>query len=738
MATKWKNSLLVVVWVVLFTFGLSGILSALSYNEYLYRDYFKSAQFTDRLYQFIDYLNIYELNYIPPEQAKEKIVVTQEEINEHRYRYGDLAEQVSDIEAQYADKIQQAQLANNSELAEYYIAERDEKIADITNNFKSDEHVRAKIVKEKEEEIDRYYREIEQQRAEFNELKASFKYYLRDTATGVVCTNLHAANLAEANKLLQHDKILFLRNYSHKDGIIKLSQPLIDNGLLLADQSLPAFKKFEGKIAIPKTAPAASAIVAEYDHFQQKQRMYFAYLGGCIVAFLLSLYLYKRSLKPQQIIPEGWQALYQRLPIDVRLCGLIIIGFITLGAVANIYSPYAHDGYLPRYFFIRRTIFNLIGASFLVAITFLQAKWLWPEVKDWDNLKATWQQGGFIAKAYRGIKNAFLIRSIGFQVLFLLALVFAFGAGAVVVLLEPNVILIYGPLSILVGIPILVIIIRSAGRFNQIVLNTNELVQGNLGPDLPAEGRSPLAVLAGNINKLKHGVKASLREQAKSERLKTELITNVSHDLRTPLTSIISYTELLKTPDLAPEDREAYIEIIDRKSKRLKVLIDDLFEASKMASGNVELLKEQVDIGQLLQQALAEYDEAIGKTSLQFRVTKPDHKLYAIVDGQKIWRVFDNLIGNILKYALENTRVYISIQDLPDKIIITFKNISKYELGSDGDELFERFKRGDTSRHTEGSGLGLAIAKSIIDLHGGSMDIDLDGDLFKVTVTLIK
>ena len=225
-------------------------------------------------------------------------------------------------------------------------------------------------------------------------------------------------------------------------------------------------------------------------------------------------------------------------------------------------------------------------------------------------------------------------------------------------------------------------------------------------------------------------------EQAKSERLKTELITNVSHDLRTPLTSIITYSELLKTPDLSEADRAAYIEVIDRKSKRLKVLIDDLFEASKMASGSVELIKERVDLVQLLQQALAEHNEEIDQTSLKFRVTNPETPLYSIVDGQKLWRVFDNLINNILKYSLENTRVFMSLQKVDDKAMITFKNITKYELAESVDELFERFKRGDESRHTEGSGLGLAIAKSIVDLHEGNLDIEVDGDLFKVTITL--
>lgn len=735
MATKWKNKIAVLAWVLLFTFGLGGIFSALSYgHQYFQRDYFQTGQFEGELNQFIYYLNKFELNYIPKEEAKEQIVVTKDEVSEHRYRYGDLEVQIQDIQYQYEDKINEAQRVKNSELADFYITERDQKLEDITNNFKSDEHVKAKIIKEKEEKIDEYYQEIEHQRAEFTRMTAVFKYYLKDTATGEVYTNLTATNATAVDKLLKDNNTLFLRSYSTpKYGYLTTENPLAMNREIFAGQTERGARTFTGEIAVPKSAPASSTIMAEYHDFQQKQRIYFVYTISCVMAFLLSLYLYRKTPISQLTTTEKWQSHYQRFPIDVRLFSFLLVGLFTLMLLTNSFTPYSYYGNL--YFFIRRNIFELIFTACFVTLTFMQGKLLWPEVKDWSSLKAAWQ-GGLIPRAYRGLKDAFLIRSIGFQVLFLLAVVFAFGAGIIIVALEPMTILIYGALFAIIGIPLLVLILRHAGRFNRIVINTTELAQGNMGADLPVEGKSALAVLAGNINKLKHGVKESMREQAKSERLKTELITNVSHDLRTPLTSIISYTELLKTPDLAAEDREAYIQIIDRKSKRLKVLIDDLFEASKMVSGNVELVKEKVDIGQLLQQALAEYDEAIGESTLQFRITNPDKTVYAVVDGQKMWRVFDNLIGNILKYALENTRVYISVQLLQGKVIITFKNIAKYELGHDGDELFERFKRGDTSRHTEGSGLGLAIAKSIVDLHGGSLDIDLDGDLFKVTITL--
>ncbi|WP_236686897.1 sensor histidine kinase [Ornithinibacillus contaminans] len=380
-------------------------------------------------------------------------------------------------------------------------------------------------------------------------------------------------------------------------------------------------------------------------------------------------------------------------------------------------------------------------------MTVIQVSFLFATLKDWKNVKKEWTSSvlykaflllkrEFIKLAER-LKDAFLDQPTGTQIMVFFGVVFVLGFAAIFIVAHPVFAILYIALLGLVGIPIVMNIIDKIGYFNRIVENTNELAAGNLSKDLEITGETAFATLARNINQLKQGVKVSQNEQAKSERLKTELITNVSHDLRTPLTSIITYTELLKAQQDMKEDSVAYLEIIDRKSKRLKVLIDDLFEVSKMASGNIELKKEKVDLVQLLQQALAEYDDQINESSLQFRVSNDDPPVNAIVDGQKLWRVFDNLIGNILKYSLENSRVYINLATENSRAIISFKNVSKYELNENSEELSERFKRGDTSRNTDGSGLGLAIAQSIVDLHGGTMEIETDGDLFKVTIVLM-
>jgi len=266
---------------------------------------------------------------------------------------------------------------------------------------------------------------------------------------------------------------------------------------------------------------------------------------------------------------------------------------------------------------------------------------------------------------------------------------------------------------------------------------SSELSKGNFDVVVP-EDMGILSPYARNLNNIKEGFKLAVEKEVRSQNMKTELISNVSHDLKTPLTSIITYIDLLKKEDIDEEAKKEYINILDKKSKRLKVLIEDLFEASKASSGNIELYLEKLDVVALLRQTLGELEEKINESSLQMRINLPENKIMCMLDGRKTYRIFDNILGNILKYAMPNSRVYINAEDKDNEISFTFKNISAYEMNFDPSEITERFTRGDKSRNTEGSGLGLAIAKSLVELQKGKLDISIDGDLFKLTVTFPK
>lgn len=238
-----------------------------------------------------------------------------------------------------------------------------------------------------------------------------------------------------------------------------------------------------------------------------------------------------------------------------------------------------------------------------------------------------------------------------------------------------------------------------------------------------------------NLNSIKLGIASAVEDKMKSERFKTELITNVSHDIKTPLTSIINYVDLLNKEDLQNDTAKEYLQIISRNSDRLKKLVVDLVDASKASSGVLKLDMKPMKIDVLLEQIAGEYSERLEENNLELIMRKPEESIQIMADGQRIYRVFDNLMNNICKYALANTRVYLLLEKENNKAIISFKNISATELDMSANDLMERFVRGDKSRNTEGSGLGLSIAESLTKLQNGDFQIQVDGDLFKIMIT---
>ena len=259
------------------------------------------------------------------------------------------------------------------------------------------------------------------------------------------------------------------------------------------------------------------------------------------------------------------------------------------------------------------------------------------------------------------------------------------------------------------------------GKSNDVHLNESEL-------------KGALKEMAIYVNDIASGFSNAINESLKSERLKTELITNVSHDIKTPLTSIINYVDLLKKENIQDEKVKEYIDILDKKSQRLKKLTEDLVEASKVSSGNVKLNLENINIKELFNQTIGEFKDRFEEKNLIIETTIPNDNIKINADSRYLYRIIENLFSNITKYALEGSRVYIDIIEKGKIVDISIKNISKDKLNISSDELMQRFVRGDKSRYTEGSGLGLSIAKSLTEFQGGTFDIIIDGDLFKVHI----
>lgn len=276
-------------------------------------------------------------------------------------------------------------------------------------------------------------------------------------------------------------------------------------------------------------------------------------------------------------------------------------------------------------------------------------------------------------------------------------------------------------------------------QWDQIRHGVERVKSGDINYQIPVDdSKNPLNLFAKDINSLSEGLENAVDEMLKSEKLKTELISNVSHDIKTPLTSIITYVDLIKKEDVQPENVKEYIEVLDQKSQRLKTLTDDLFEAAKATSGAMKMDATQIDLGSLVNQAIGEFSEKLEKSDLDVRNNIEGDTLYVIADGKLTWRIMENLLGNVSKYALAGSRVYIDAKDLGNTISVIVKNISNTELNISADVLMERFTRGDQSRNTEGSGLGLNIAQSLAKLQGGNFHVEIDGDLFKAILELPK
>ncbi len=746
---KWKNSVISAIGIILFLFGLGATISSIGSMHNLVKanylqksNYVKSEDFQKEIDRFTNDLYLLELTSKNKNNVNAN-TITEEEIESYRYAEGNLTEQIQNVHDKYEEKIEDAKQAKSKKVEDAYVKQRDLEVKNIQKKFQDDQFVREEIAKNKEFEITRIYDEAFDRQKPLSQYKKDIMYYLKDRNTQKIYTNIQNASKEDVNPLVKQKNLLYKHTYSAQSPLVfRLDE--YKNSLLSSetDSEIPTQylkQKFTGIIAVPEKEAFSSSLFDEYNYYHHQNIVFLVYVLSGILALLIVYLIYKKTITGhlKEITSQtAVQRIYKKVPLDMCIIVFLLYSFFTSSLVLNGYPT----SLLESYKHVATFFLCMIAISIAICLWVLQVFLLFQRMRTLDDIKEEYKRTCVYQVIYF-LQSIFIIRHIGMYIM-VVVLLLVFAVFAVAALLTSGsmfveqVSILYLAVGSVVGVVTLVLLMLRINYLNKIIISINQIATAEWKEPLPIKGKSALTQAAIDINHIQQQIQTSQHVQVKSERLKTELITNVSHDLRTPLTSIMTYTALLKSQDLTSDEQHAYVEIIDRKSKRLQTLIDDLFEVSKMASGNVELHKDTIDINQLLHQALAEYDEAIKDSTLQFRIQSIQKPIFATVDGQKLWRVFDNLIENTLKYSLEQTRVYISVQEINEQVKLTFKNVSKYELNEQADELFERFKRGDASRQTDGSGLGLAIAKSIIDLHGGELNIEIDGDLFKVTITL--
>ena len=667
----------------IFLLSFNYITDQLRFGQIFPLNYFQSDQYAIQIVQFLDSFYITQIELQKLQIPLEEIEVTKQEILDAKF-----------------DSYQYEQYLYDDNTGEHY-----------SINTLTDEQIRDMIQYDKYQQ---YQSEIYHYKNTYYDQQDAFYYDITDSNgnhyTNVVLEEKDYLNIIEIPYKGKNVSNFSIVNSSARD------------------------KGISGTLYLPKYPMGESTI---QDAFIQNITTKVIWIGAILAAIILVIPIYRnfKKIKDTQLnIPPQYKWIedkYLDLPIEFK--GLIFLVTVYILQNMKLTTYYRYYENLLSYGF--QLILQVIILLSILYFFFLQLKGIIHRIKNPQLFKQEWYKGFYMSNIDDWSKlpiyrNTFIRITVYSCIIGIWGIIWGFcfhDYGAFLVITFISVILAL----------ILLSIIKKRTKAIQVIADTlSKMANNEITSEIYVKGNGLIANIAKDVNAVREGFAISNQKQSNSERLKTELITNVSHDLRTPLTSVLNYVDLAKRSDITEEERQEYLQIIDNKSKRLKVLIDDLFEASKMASGAVELNKEQVDLVALMYQALAEYEDRFEDQKLIVRTKTSNQHMYAYCDGRKMYRVFENLFSNVIKYAQPATRVYLEMTYEGSEIIITLKNISNYELGFDVSELAERFKRGDSSRHTEGSGLGLSIVKSILELHGAAFELSQDGDLFKVIIKI--
>ena len=505
------------------------------------------------------------------------------------------------------------------------------------------------------------------------------------------------------------------------------------------DQSFDT-KDFVFAVSVDTKFSVADSMADEAENYETYSKLMFPMLAGAIFGSVLWLIgmvwltvTAGRKPKDEEIHLNGFDRWYTEIAagavIGIWLAGTIISGTL----IANSSLGYSHavvtvivtclicGTYTMAWF--------LIG--YLSLVRRIKAGTLWKNslirtVLKWIG-KCSGKLSDFARAFSRNTAEKIKVLLVGGAFLFLQFLIIGCvfsGAGVFLLALMA------------VDVAVMIFAIRKADGQDRIMDGLKKISDGELQYKIKTDTLTgKQKVMAEYINNIGSGLDAAVENSLKKERMQTELITNVSHDLKTPLTSIINYVDLMKRENPTDPKIQEYLRILDEKSQRLKVLTEDVVEASKASTGNIKLEMNDIDFVEMVQQVIGEFEEKFQEKNLTMMVHFTDEPSIIYADGQRMWRVLENVFGNVVKYAMEGTRVYAEISNRNKKVTFSLKNISAQPLNISADELTERFIRGDVARNTEGSGLGLSIAKSLTELQGGEFKLHLDGDLFKVMIT---
>ena len=507
------------------------------------------------------------------------------------------------------------------------------------------------------------------------------------------------------------------------------------------DQSFDT-KDFVFAVSVDTKFSVADSMADEAENYETYSKLMFPMLAGAIFGSVLWLIgmvwltvTAGRRPEDEEIHLNGFDRWYTEIAagtvIGIWLAGTIISGTL----IANSSLGYSHV-------VVTVIVICLICGTYTMAwfligylslVRRIKAGTLWKnslirKVLKWIG-KCSGKLADFARAFSRNTAEKIKVLLVGGAFLFLQFLIIGCGfTGAGVFLI----------ILLIVDAAAVIFIIRKADGLDLIMDGLKKISDGELQYKIKTDTLTgKQKVMAEYINNIGSGLDAAVENSLKKERMQTELITNVSHDLKTPLTSIINYVDLMKRENPTDPKIQEYLRILDEKSQRLKVLTEDVVEASKASTGNIKLEMNDIDFVEMVQQVIGEFEEKFKEKNLTMMVHFTDEPSIIYADGQRMWRVLENVFGNVVKYAMEGTRVYAEISNRNKKVTFSLKNISAQPLNISADELTERFIRGDVARNTEGSGLGLSIAKSLTELQGGEFKLYLDGDLFKVMITFV-